>query len=98
MFVVKVCFACFEGAHGVIRNSNLTLDNAELNVTLREPVKKLPFDTVRLLVKGLSEKTTRDGLLSYLEVVSGLEVSDIEFGVHGSTLVTFSKEYGKLRQ
>lgn len=98
MFVVKFCFACFEGAQGVIRNSNLTLDNAELNVTLREPVKKLPFDTVRLLVTGLSEKTTRDGLLSYLEVVSGLEVSDIEFGVQGSTLVTFSKEYGKLRQ
>ena len=49
-------------------------------------------------MKGLSEKTTRDGLQCYLEVVSGLEVSDIEFGIQGSALVTFSKVYGKLRR
>ena len=75
---------------------NLTLDEAELKVTVRKPVKKLPSDAMRVLVKGLSEKTTSDGLASYMEVVSGLEVSCIEFGQQGCALVTFSDAYGKL--
>lgn len=51
---------------------------------------------MRLLVKGLSEKTTRDGLISYMEVISEFqEVSDVEFGEQGCALVTFSEEYGK---
>ena len=58
--------------------------------------KKLPIDTMRLLVKGLSEKTTRDGLISYMEVISEFqEVSDVEFGEEGCALVTFEDEYGK---
>ena len=47
-------------------------------------------------MKGLSEKTTSDGLTSYLEVVSELEVSSVEFGDQGCALVTFSGTYGKL--
>ena len=79
-----------------MNKEKLTLDEAEVQLTLRKPVKKLPTDAMRVLVKGLSEKTTSDGLTSYMEVVSGLEVSGIEFGDQGCALVTFSNAYGKL--
>ena len=87
--------ASSEGARGAVNKGNLTLDEAELKVTLRKPAKKLPIDTMRLLVKGLNELTTRDGLISYMEVVSGLEVSDIEFGEQDCAMVIFSQTYGK---
>ena len=49
-------------------------------------------------MKGLSEKTTRDGLISYMEVISKFqEVSDVEFDEQGCALVTFKDEYGKPR-
>ena len=46
-------------------------------------------------MKGLSDKTTSDGLQSYMEVVSRLEVISIEFGQEGCAQVTFNKAYGK---
>ena len=78
-----------------MNKGNLTLDKAELQVTLRKPIKKLPIDTMRLLVKGLSDKTTPDGLQSYMEVASGLEVLATDFGEHCCALVTFSDTYSK---
>lgn len=84
-----------EGAVGVVNKGALTLDDAKLKITIRKPVKELPIDTKRLLVKGLSDKTTRDGLQSYMEVVSGEEVLSIEFGQQGSAAVTFGETYGK---
>ena len=78
-----------------MNKGNLILDKAKLQVTLRKPVKKLPIDTMRLLVKGLSEKTTADGLQSYMEVASGLEVSKVDFGQEGCALMTFGDAYGK---
>lgn len=84
-----------EGAVGVANKGALTLDNAELKITIRKPVKELPVDTKRLVVKGLSDKTTSDGLHSYMEVVSGVEVLSIEFGQQGSAAVTFNETYGK---
>lgn len=50
-----------EGAVGVVSKGALTLDDAKLKITIRKPVKELPIDTKRVLVKGLSDKTTRDG-------------------------------------
>ena len=47
-------------------------------------------------MKGLSEKTTRDGLESFMEVASGLEVSDIQFGEQGCALVVFKEAYSTL--
>ena len=47
-------------------------------------------------MKGLSKKTTSDGLQSYMEVVSGVDVLSIEFGQEGSALVTFNETCGKL--
>ena len=79
-----------------MNKENLTLDNAELTVTLRKPTKKLPVDTKTLFVKGLSEKTTRDGLETFMEVASGLEVLDVQFGEQGGALVVFKETYSKL--
>ena len=64
-------------------------------MTIIQPVKKPPTDTTRLVVKGLSDKTTMDGLDCYMEIVSGLEVLSIEFGKEGCALVAFSENYGK---
>ncbi len=88
-------FLYFSGARGVVDKGILTLDNAQLKVIIKQPVKKPPIDTTRLLVKGLSDKTTSDGLQSYMEVVSGLEVLSIEFGEEGCALMTFNEAYGK---
>ena len=79
-----------------MNKENLTLDKAKLTVTLRKPTKKLPVDTKRLFVKSLSEKTTRDGLESFMEVASGLEVSDIQFGEQGCALVEFKETYSTI--
>ena len=79
-----------------MNKENLTLDKAELTVTLRKPTKKLPVDTKTLFVKGLSEKTTRDGLETFMEVASGLEVLDIQFGEGGCALVIFKETYSTL--
>ncbi|KAJ7385194.1 hypothetical protein OS493_017571 [Desmophyllum pertusum] len=45
------------------------------------------------MVKGLSEKTTSDGLRDYMEVVSGVDVLAVEFGEQGRALVTFNETY-----
>ena len=79
-----------------MNKQNLTLENAKLTVTLRKPTKKLRVDTKRLFVKGLSKKTTRDGLQLFMEVASGLEVSDIQFGEQGCALVEFKETYSTL--
>ena len=65
------------------------IDKAALTVSLRRPVKKLPPDPCRLHIKGLSEKTTPDGLLSFMEVASGLGVLNVEFGTQNNAVVTF---------
>ena len=93
---VAFFFSFFKGAQGVLNKGNITLDDAELKVTLQKLMAKPSTDNMRLLVKGLSEKTTRDGIASYMEVVSGLDVTEIQFGEPGCVLVTFAEEYGKL--
>ena len=90
-----MCALYCEGAVGVVNKGALTLDDADLKKNIRKPVNKLPIDTKRLLVKGLSDKTTRDGLQSYMEVVSGVEVLSIAFGQQGSAAVTFDETYSK---
>lgn len=89
-------FSFFEGAQGVLNKGNLTLDDAELKVTLQKPMTKPSTDNMRLLVRGISEKTTQDGIQSYMEVVSGVEVTQVQFGEPGCVMVTFAEEYGKL--
>ena len=90
-----MCALYSEGVVGVVNKGALTLHDAELKVTIRKPVKKLPIDTKRLLVKGLSDETSRDGLQCYMELVSGVDVLSIEFGQQGSAAVTFDETYSK---
>ena len=48
-------------------------------------------------MKGLNDKTTTDALQCYMEVVSGVDVLNVEFGDQGCALVTFSEAYGKFK-
>ncbi|XP_078371828.1 protein mono-ADP-ribosyltransferase PARP14-like isoform X2 [Oculina patagonica] len=91
--IAVVTFVKAESARGVVNKGRLTLDDAQLKVTIKPPEKKPPTDTRKLLVKGLSDRTTLDGLQCYMEVVSRLEVLSIEFGEQGCALVTFNETY-----
>lgn len=44
---------------------------------------------------GLSEKTTKDGLQSYIEVVSDTGVKAMLFGSNSNVMVTFEEPPGK---
>ena len=90
-----MCALYSQGAVGVVNKGALTLDDAVLKIAIRKPAEELPIDTKRLLVKGQSDKTTRHGLQSYMEVVSGVEALSIEFGQQGSAAVTFDETYSK---
>ena len=81
--------SCFSDARGVIDKGKHIIDQTELTVSLRPPVKKLPPDPCRLHIKGLSEKTTADGLLSFMEVASGLDVLNVDFDTQNNAVVTF---------
>ena len=80
---------CFSGAHGVIERDKHIIDQTELAVSLRLPVKKMAPDPCRLHIKGLSDKTTADRLLSFMEVASGLDVLNVDFGTQNNAVVTF---------
>ena len=86
-----------EGARGVLSKKSLTYDGANLTITLKQPPRELPIDTKRLLVKGLSDKTTQDAFQSYMEVVSGVDVLKVECGGEECAVVTFNEAYGKFK-
>ena len=86
-----------EGARGVLSKRSLTYDGANLAITLKQPPRELPIDTKRLLVKGLSDKTTQDAFQCYMEVVSGVDVLKVEFGGEACAVVTFNEAYGKFK-
>jgi hypothetical protein len=85
-------------AERVVQKESLELDGAKLTTTLKQTPKELPVDQVRVHVMGVSEKTTKDGLISYLEVVSGEEVVSIVFGSNSNVMVTFIDPPGDLHQ
>ena len=49
------------------------------------------FEPNRLLVCGLSESTTHDGVLNFIEVISGEEVQKVQIS-KGKALVTMTKD------
>ena len=53
---------------------------------------KATLDEHVLVVSGLSETTTKDGLLNFVEVLSGGEVRDITMMKQGNALVTISTQ------
>ena len=53
---------------------------------------KATLDEHVLIVSGLSKTTTKDGLLNFIEVLSGGEVKDITMMKQGNALVTISTQ------
>ena len=45
-----------------------------------------------IMVSGLNETTTKDGLLNFIEVLSGREVNDVTMMKQGNALVTISAQ------
>lgn len=86
-----------EGTRGVLSKRSLTYDGANLTITLKQPARELPIDPKRLLVKGLSDKTTQDFFQFYMEAVSGVDVLKVEFGGKACAVVTFDEAYGRFR-
>ena len=54
--------------------------------------EKATLDEHNLMVSGLSETTTKDGLLNFIEVLSSGEVKDITMMKQGNALVTISTQ------
>ena len=46
-------------------------------------------------MKGLSEKTTSDGIQCYMELISGVDVLTVVFGEQGCALLTFNETLSK---
>ena len=91
------CFSATDAQRVVEKGQNTPhrLDGHELTVTIKEPVKQLPKDPLKLLVQGLSDKTTPDGLSCYMEAISGEEVCNVTLGDSDNALVFFSEKPGK---
>ena len=85
-------------AERVAQKEILDLDGAKLVLSLKEIPKELPKDPYKLYVMGLNaDKTTKDGLMSYMEVVSGEEVESMLFGSNSNVMVSFKEPPGKLK-
>ncbi|XP_031563969.1 uncharacterized protein LOC116299450 [Actinia tenebrosa] len=78
-------------AEGVVKKEGLQLDGASLITTLKPIPKELPKDQKRFHVMGISDRTIRDGLVSFLEVVSGKEVESLLFGDNSNCVVSFTE-------
>ena len=85
-------------AERVAQKETLDLAGAKLVLSLKEIPKKLPIDPYKLHVMGLNtDKHTKDGLVSYMEVVSGEDVESMLFGSNSNVMVTFKEPPGKLK-
>ena len=78
-------------------------ENQEYPIPSREPVSsKTPapspadqsqFERNKIVIRGLSEKTSRDGLVNFIEAKSGgKEVKDVQLLKSGKALVTMADE------
>ena len=85
------------------RNRRDSRENQEYPIPSREPVSsKTPapspadqsqFERNKILIRGLSEKTSRDGLVNFIEAKSGgEEVKDVQLLKSGKALVTMADE------
>ena len=60
------------------------------------PKKKLPPDSLKIHVQGISEKTTEDCLRFYLEKFSDADVVEVSLGCNNDALAIFESEPGNL--
>jgi len=85
----------FSDAENVSQREDLMVDGANLGIELKALPIVLPKDPYKLHISGLSDKTTKDCFLSYIEVVSGEEVQSILFGDNANAMVTFLEPPGR---
>ena len=88
----------FADSHNVVAKGNHVIDGCQLKVSLERPIQKLPADPCKLHITGLSERTTRDTLMSFMEVATGLEVLGVDFGAKANAIVTFDGAPGRVAE
>lgn len=69
-------------------------DYEDFTAAVQEIPKVLPKDPRRVHVIGLSDRTSKDGLMSFMEVASDEEVKSMLFGEHSNVMVTFEHPPG----
>ena len=60
------------------------------------PPKPVPTYSNRVFIKDISEKTTQDGLKSFLKFITNMLPISIQYGeLKGKALVTFKEDIGQ---
>jgi hypothetical protein len=82
----------FLGVNRALEKSHM-VDHAKLQVRKHVPPKRYPD---KALIKGLSEKTSEDGLINFLEAKTKKDVVMVDFGDEDSkkAIVTFDQSIG----
>ncbi|XP_052088528.1 protein mono-ADP-ribosyltransferase PARP14-like isoform X4 [Mytilus californianus] len=82
-----VTFEDEEAVNRVLGKSNV-VDGTKLQVKKHIPPKRYPN---KALVKGFNPKTTKDGIINFLEARTKLDVEEVDFGDEdsGKAIVTF---------
>ena len=76
-----------------VLQKNHTVDGAKLQVKKHVPPKRYPN---KALIKGFSTKTTKDGIINFLEARTKQDVEEVDFGDEdsGKAIVTFAESIG----
>ena len=61
----------------------------------KKPKIVFPADKKKLFIENVNLKTTKDGLTNYVEVITGLNVQDLEFGSNKNAMVSLDEEPGE---
>ena len=90
----------FSVATNVLKQNHLKLNGYRLQLKEQQPELFLPLDRKKLYIENIEPSTTKDGLSNYIEVVTKLDVSDLQFGTGGgnsrNALATFHEEPGNV--
>ncbi|KXJ05535.1 probable serine/threonine-protein kinase DDB_G0271682 [Exaiptasia diaphana] len=85
--IADITFCDAEDTERVSQQTSLNLDGVQLGVRL----KSLPNDPRKVHVMGLSNRTTTDGLIFFMELASGEEVEDVLLMEDSCGTVTFKR-------
>ena len=94
IFVYDIDVLIFSVASQVLKQDKLELEGYLLKFKEKQPEIFLPPDKKKLYVENLNPKTSNDSLSNYFEVISKVEVRDVQFGENRNALITFSEEPG----
>ena len=100
ILLIVWCLFSFTVAASVLKQSHLKLDGYCLELKELQPELILPTDRKKLYVENIEPTTTKDSLSNYMEVMTRMDVSDLQFGTGDSknALVTFQKEPGNVKR